>query len=233
MKKQRVDYTGLSLRTLKDPRFSHLLLIIGWPVYFLFFFITENLIPAERFHVIHCALDDLIPFNEFFLIFYGGWYLLIAGALLYGLLYDVERFREMQTYIIITQVIGVVIYLIYPSVQLLRPEVFPRQNILTAIMGMIYAFDTNTGVFPSMHVAFSLAVLSVGLKDRQLKPVTRAGLLFVVVMICLAVCFVKQHSALDILGAAAVCLVAEIIVFGRKYWVPRFSKTTEPSYEAE
>jgi membrane-associated phospholipid phosphatase len=233
MKKQRVDYTGLSLRTLKDPQFSHLLLIIGWPVYFLFFFITENLIPAERFHAIHCGLDDLIPFNEFFLIFYAGWYVLIAGSLLYGIFYDVERFREMQTYIIITQVIGVLVYLIYPSIQYLRPEVFPRQNILTAVMGLIYAFDTNTGVFPSMHVAFSLAVLSVGLKDRDLKPLTKAGLLFVVVMICLAVCFVKQHSALDILGAAVTCLVAEIIVFGKKYWAPRFTKTTELSYKGE
>ena len=222
MKRQRVDYSGLSLRSLTDPKFSHILLLLGWFVYFGFYFITENLIPESRFHEIHCAMDDIIPFNEIFLIFYIGWYLLIAGALLYTLLYDVDAFRSLQTFIIITQILGVIIYIVYPSVQYLRPDPFPRDNLFTRILGLIYRFDTNTGVFPSMHVAFSLAVLSAGLKDRYLKAYQKIAVIITVIMICLSVCFVKQHSFLDVIGAIPVCLAAELIVYGRKYWLPAF-----------
>ena len=66
-----------------------------------------------------------------------------------------------------------------------------------------------------------MGILSVALKDRELKKTWKALLAFVVLMICLAVCFVKQHSALDVLWALPMCLVAELLVFGRDYWLPR------------
>ena len=221
MKKKPVDYSGFSLRRLNEPRFSHMKLLLGWVFYFSMYFITENLIPAERCHPIHCALDDLIPFNEFFVIFYVGWYLLVFGTLAYTLFFDVENFKRVQTYIIITQVIAMACYVLYPSRQDLRPEVFERNNILTALMAFIYSFDTSTGVCPSLHVGYSLGILSTALKDPDLKKGWKAALGFVVFMICLAVCFVKQHSVLDVLWALPMCLVAEIVVFGRDWWFPR------------
>ena len=79
-----------------------------------------------------------------------------------------------------------------------------------------------------MHVAFSMAVLSVGLKDRSLSKWIKATLAFVVLMICLAVCFVKQHSALDVVAAIPVCLIAEAAVYGRDYWLPRLKSGRIP-----
>ena len=221
LKKKPVDYSGFSLRRLNEPRFSHVKLLGGWIFYFTMYFVTENLIPREACHPIHCALDDLIPFNEFFLIFYVGWYALVFGALAYTLFFDVPKFRKLQIFIIITQVIAMTCYVIYPSRQDLRPEVFERQNVLTALMAFIYSFDTSTGVCPSLHVGYSLGILSVALKDRELGTGWKALLGFVVLMICLAVCFVKQHSALDVFWALPMCLVAEIITYGKDYWLPR------------
>ena len=43
MKKQRVDYSGFSLRRLNEPRFSHIKLLAGWIVYFTLYFLTETL----------------------------------------------------------------------------------------------------------------------------------------------------------------------------------------------
>ena len=98
MKKALVDYSGFSLRRLKDKRFSHILLLGGWIGYFALYFITENLIPLERCHVVHCALDDMIPFNEFFVIFYVGWYLLVFGSLAYTLFFrSEEHTSELQS----------------------------------------------------------------------------------------------------------------------------------------
>ena len=220
--KKPVDYSGFSLRRLREPRFSHMLLLGGWIFYFSMYFLTENLIPAESCHPIHCALDDLIPFNEFFAVFYVGWYLLVFGSLAYTLFYDIPAFKKLQTYIIITQVVAMAVYIIYPSRQDLRPDVFVRNNFLTWLMQRIYAFDTPTGVCPSLHVAYSLGILSVGLKDKELPPVWKALLAVDVAMICAAVCFVKQHSALDVLSALPVCLLAEALVYGKDHWLPRF-----------
>ena len=221
MKKKPYDYSGFSLKRLNEPRFRHVKLLGGWIFYFAMYFITENLIPREACHPIHCALDDMIPFNEFFVIFYVGWYALVFGALAYTFFFNVENFRRVQTYIIITQVIAMACYVLYPSRQDLRPEVFPRDNFLTAVMAFIYSFDTSTGVCPSLHVGYSLGILSTGLKDPDLSVIWKVLLTFTVIMICLAVCFVKQHSAVDVLWAIPMCLVAECLVFGRSYWKPR------------
>ena len=221
MKKKPVDYSGFSLRRLNEPRFAHVKLLGGWIFYFVMYFITENLIPAERCHPIHCALDDLIPFNEFFVIFYVGWYFLVFGTLLYTFFYNTENFKKVQTFIIVTQVIAMTCYVLYPSRQDLRPQVFERNNILTALMAFIYSFDTSTGVCPSLHVGYSLGILSVAWKDPELKRTWKVLLTFVVIMICLSVCFVKQHSVLDVLWALPMCLVAEWVTFGKDYWLPR------------
>lgn len=229
MKKALVDYSGFSLKRLKEPRFSHILLLLGWVGYFALYFITENLIPVERCHVVHCALDDIIPFNEFFVIFYVGWYVLVFGSLAYTLFFDVENFRNIQIYIMITQAVAMLCYIVWPSVQLLRPESFPRENVLTWLMGIIYSFDTPTGVCPSLHVAYSLGILSAALKDKRLAVGWKAALTFFVIMVCLAVCFVKQHSAIDVLAAVPVCLLAEALVFGKKFYLPRLRRSAKES----
>ena len=224
MTKQRVDYSGFSLRRLGEPRFAHVRLLWGWVIYFALYFLTENLIPAERCHPIHCALDDLIPFNEWFVLFYVSWFALVFGSLLYYFLTDVKKFTALQTFIMITQAVAMVCYIVYPSRQDLRPEAFPRENFLTWVMGIIYAFDTSTGVCPSLHAAYSFGILSVGLKDPDLKKGVKAFLTVLVVLICMAVCFVKQHSAVDVLAAVPVGLLAEALVFGRSWWLPRLRR---------
>ena len=218
MKKRPVDYSGFRLSRLNEPRFAHAKLLAGWLGYFALYLLTENLIPAEKCHPVHCFLDDIIPFNEWFLLFYVSWYLLVFGSLAYTFFYDVDRFRQVQTYIILTQIIAMAAYILWPSRQDLRPEVFDRDNILTRLMGLIYAFDTNTGVCPSLHVGYSLGILSVFLKDKDLSAVRKGLLTAYVLGICASVCFVKQHSAVDVLAALPMCAVAEYLVFKKELW---------------
>lgn len=218
MRKPVVDYRDFSLSKLNDPRFSHLKLLAGWIVYLLFYVLTENLIPEEACHPVHCFLDDLIPFNEWFIIPYVGWYVLIVGSLLYFMLYNVENFKNLQKYIIITQAVAMAIYIIFPNRQDLRPETFLRDNLLTRLIGLIYAVDTNTGVCPSLHVAYSLGIASTWMREKSASPLWKGFIAALVALICVSVTFVKQHSAVDVLAALPVCLLAEWIVFGRKRW---------------
>ena len=214
MKKPVVNYRAFRLSRLNDPRFSHIKLLGGWILYLALFFLTENLIPVERCHVIHCALDDWIPFNEYFAVFYCFWYVLLIASLLYYFLYDIDSFKRLQIYIMITQAVAMLAYIVYPSVQLLRPAVMPRDNFFCHVMALIYAFDTPTGVCPSLHVAYSMGIASIWCRDKQAPGAWKGFVVFCTIMISLSVAFVKQHSVLDILAAIPVGLLAEFLLYG-------------------
>ncbi len=221
MKTPVVDYREFRLSKINEPRFSHLKLLLGWVVYFIFYFLTENLIPAERCTPVHIPLDDYIPFCEYFLIPYVFWYGLIVFSLGYFLLYNVDSFKRLQTFIIITQAVAMAIYILFPSRQDLRPEVFPRDNFLTRCIGLLYSFDTSTGVCPSLHVAYSIGIASVWLKEKDVSWVWKGFIVVAVVLICLSTMFIKQHSAADFFAALPVCLLAEGLLYG-SYWKQRF-----------
>ena len=216
MKQPVVDYRKLRLRNINTPEYGHLKLLLGWVGYFILHMLTENLIPAESCHPIHCYLDDVVPFCEWFVIFYVSWYALIVFSLGWFLLYSVDSFKKLQTYIIVTQVIAMVVYILYPSRQDLRPETFPRENFCTWILGIIYNFDTSTGVCPSLHVGYSLGIISTWLREKGAGKAWKVTVTIWCVFICISVAFVKQHSVVDIFVAIPMCLFAEWFTFYRK-----------------
>ena len=213
MKRPMVDYRAFRLSKVNDPQFSHLKLLLGWVVYFALYFLTENLIPAESCSPVHIRLDDLIPFCEYFVIPYVFWYLLIVISLVYFALYDVGSFRRLQIYFIITQLAAMVIYILFPSRQDLRPAAFPRENIFTDTVRLLYAIDTNTGVCPSLHVALSLGMASIWTRAKGVSHWWKAFVVLAATLICLSTMFIKQHSALDLFAALPLCLLAEVVVF--------------------
>ena len=215
MRGPAVDYRGFRLGRINEPEFKHLKLLFGWVGYFAFFVLTERMIPAERCFVVHCWLDDVIPFCEWFVIPYVAWYGLIVFSLVWFLLYNVENFKGLQTYIIVTQVVAMAIYILLPTRQDLRPEVFPRDNFLTRLVGALYQMDTSTNVCPSLHVAYSLGIASAWLREKSAHWAWRAFVVVAVVLICLSTMFIKQHSAVDFFAALPVCALAEWIAFYR------------------
>ena len=223
MRKPTVDYRDFSLRKLNDPRFSHLKLLGGWIVYIALYFITEYLNPNNSGTAVSCSLDYKIPFLEIFVIPYVGWYLLIALSLLYFALYNVENFKRLQIFIIVTQVAAMIIYIIFPNFQPLRPDVYPRDNFLTDIVALLQTADTNSNVCPSLHVAYSIGIASIWLKEKDAKGWVKTAIVIFCILVCLSTAFIKQHSVIDGLVAIPVCILAEgISCFG--YWKERFKK---------
>jgi len=226
MRKPVVDYRELSLKKLTSPQFSHLLLLLGWVVYFALYFITENLIPRENCYVVHSWLDDVIPFCEIFVIPYVFWYALIVISLGYFALYNVDSFKKLQIFIMITQGVAMAIYIAFPNMQDLRPVEFARDNLLTRLVGFLYAFDTDTNVCPSLHVAYSIGIASVWLKEKGVKLWWKLFVLISVILICLSTAFIKQHSILDAFAAIPVCVLAELVVYRKRYF-KKFLKSKE------
>jgi len=79
-------------------------------------------------------------------------------------------------------------------------------------------------VLPSLHVAYSLGIASVWVKEKGAYLWWKIFVVVAVILICLSTMFIKQHSAADFFAALPVCLLAEAIIYGKDYWKPKFTK---------
>lgn len=220
-----VDYRKLRPSNLTSPEFRHVLMLLFWPVFGILFLSVERLIPRDHYAPVWCHLDDLIPFCEWFLIPYLFWFVFLAGMHLYLLLFDPKAFRKFMYFIMVTYGVTMLVYLIYPTCQELRPAQLPRDNFLTRLMVWFYTFDTNTNVCPSLHVVGSMAVAFAAWDTpRFQKPSWKAAFLGTALLISVATVFVKQHSILDVVWAMVLCAAAYAVVYGVPYWVQRTEK---------
>lgn len=120
-------------------------------------------------------------------------------------------------FIIASYGVTLIIYLIFPNMQQLRPTEFARDNIFTRIVGFAYSIDTNTNVFPSLHVIGSLATLFAFWFTPRFSTVGwRITNTVCTVLICLSTVFIKQHSVLDILGGLILCAIIYPFVYKKK-----------------
>ena len=203
-----VNYKNLRLNNITSPKYRHLLLLIFWPIYGLIFLILERGLTLP-YHDIYCALDDLIPFNEWFVIPYYFWFIYIVGMLFYTGFFDIPSYRKYMWFIIFTYLATCAFYVIYPNAQQLRPVQFERDNILVTIVKNLYAFDTNTNVCPSLHVIGSVAVSYGAWNSKHFKtPLWRILFSVVTLIISFSTVFLKQHSIIDVIAGFAVCVVA-------------------------
>lgn len=209
-----VDYRRLRPNNLTSPEFRHLFLLLFWIGFGICFGAAERLIPRTVWHPVHCPLDDRIPFCEWFFIPYMFWFVFLVGMHGYLLLFDIPAFKRFMYFIIITYSVTMVIYIVYPTCQELRPAEFPRDNFLTRFIAGFYQFDTNTNVCPSLHCVGSMAVAFAAWDtERFQKPGWKFAFTGMALLISVSTVFVKQHSLIDVLWAWLLCGAAYVIVY--------------------
>ncbi len=209
-----VDYRDLNFRTLNEPRYSHLKLLLFWPSFGIVFFILERVWIRDSYHIMSCALDSHIPFCEWFVIPYFFWFLFIIGMHLYTLLFDVPTFRKFIRYLAITYWASVAVYILFPNCQEFRPVEFARDNWMVHVVQFLYGFDTNTNVCPSLHVVGSLAVMFGAWNSRHFSTLPwKIAFGIAAFLISISTIFLRQHSVLDLLAALPICFAAYYIVY--------------------
>lgn len=217
-----VDYRRLRPGNLNSPEFSHLKLLLYWPLFGLVFFLLEDVFLRDSYTAMYCSLDDHIPFCELFVIPYFAWFLFLIGAHVYTLLYDVRAFRRLMGYIMVTYTISTLIFMLFPTCQTFRPQVLPRDNFLTGIVEWLYDFDTNTNVCPSLHVVGSLAAMLAFWDCRRFSGKGwRIGFGVAAFLIYISTVFLRQHSVLDLIVAIPVCLLGYYCIYGKKTWAKK------------
>lgn len=73
------DCRELRLHNLNTDAYAHLKLLLYWPVYGFLFLYVERFYKVEQYPAMHCPLDDLIPFCEWFLVLYLFWFVYLVG----------------------------------------------------------------------------------------------------------------------------------------------------------
>lgn len=196
------------------PEYAHFIHLLFWPLYGLAFFSVERLLPDRTYTVMYHPLDDLIPFNELFMIPYVYWYFFMVLAVLYTCFRDREAFLRLSRFYILTFGGSILIFLLFPTCQNFRPVQLPRDNFLTDLITLLYRTDTHTNVCPSLHVVGSIGA-AIGLCDTKRfgTPLWKWIHWGSAVLICVSTVFVKQHSVLDIFWGVLYSFAAWLIIY--------------------
>ena len=131
-----------------------------WVTYYIPYLICFILLEqfSDSKFIIYSPIDDMIPFCEYFIIFYLMWFPLMFLSLLYFLLKDKDAFIDLCFLMFTGMSISLLIYVIAPNGLDLRVEI-ASDNLFAWMVRMIQTVDDPTNVCPSIHVASTLAIM--------------------------------------------------------------------------
>ncbi len=199
-------------------KYGHAWVLLYMLIYFPWFGYLEKTI-TNHFNVIHMAIDDYIPFIEYFIVPYLLWFVYVAYAVLFFFFKSKPDFYRICTFLFIGMTVFLVISTLYPNGHYLRPHVFERDNIFITMVKSLYKADTPTNLFPSIHVYNSLGVhfaicTSKAFHDNRR---VRFGSFIMMTSIIMATMFLKQHSVFDVITAFVMAAVMYSLVYARSY----------------
>lgn len=206
-------HTRDSINTFLEKN-KHACLLLYLMIYFPWFHHLEKTV-TTHFHVIHVALDDYIPFCEYFIIPYLLWFAYVAWSVLYFYFKNKDEYFRLCGMLFSGMTIFLIVSTIYPNGHYLRPVYFDHNNIFIQMVKMLYAADTPTNLFPSIHVYNSIAVNiavwhSSNFKEKKW---VRFGSSILMVLIILSTMFLKQHSVFDVVTGIVLSVFMYSLVY--------------------
>lgn len=193
---------------------KHGLLLLYFLIYLPWFGHLEKTV-TTHFHVIHMAVDDVIPFCEYFIIPYFLWFGYVAWGIGYFYKKNKDEYFRLCALLFTGMTIFLIISTIYPNGHYLRPAAFARDNVFVDAVKWLYSTDTATNLFPSIHVYNSIAVnIAVWHSENfKTKPLIRYGSALLMLSIVLSTMFLKQHSVFDVATGIAMAIFMYMIVY--------------------
>ena len=181
-------------------KYHHLWWQLYWLIYLPWFAYLEKTV-TKQFHVIHMAIDDYIPFCEYFVIPYFLWFAYVAIGIIYFALKNKEEYYNLCKILFFGMTVFLVVSTFCPNGHYLRPSTFARDNIFVDMVRKLYAMDTATNLFPSIHVYNSIVVNAViwHCKDFKKNHIIRYFSGILMISIVLSTMFLKQHSIFDVI----------------------------------
>lgn len=188
---------------------SYVFLYLPW-----FLYLERNV--KNGFAVMHVKLDDLIPYNEYFIVPYLLWFVYVSGAVLYFFFTNKGDYYRLCTFLFTGMTISLLICTFFPNGTDLRVAADPSKNFCSLLVSLIQSADTSTNVFPSIHAYNSIGVHFAVMNSQALQK--RRGVhwasFILMAAICLSTVCLKQHSVVDVIGATILAWVMFPFVYG-------------------
>lgn len=177
----------------------------------------------DHYNIVQIPFDTLIPFDEWFVLFYISWFIYIVLILWFFFTKDKNTFIKTTVFMICGAVLTILIGLFYPNTNTLRPTAFAHHNMATWIVNIVYSIDPPRMILPSIHVYYVIG-LSIGTwkSHHQVFPQwARVGIVLWGIFIIFSTMLIKQHSIVDALLSFAIGLIVYQFVFkGRfSHWI--------------
>ena len=185
--------------------------------HFAFFTVLEANVDSDEAYVIHCKLDDYIPFCEYFIVPYLLWFLYIPAVLFFLVFKDIDSFWKMTAMMFGGNIICLTLYAIFPNTVEAKLMV-EETNIFAIMVNALYESDTPTNVCPSMHVLDTFAAhiaLCRSTLFRKLSFVKIFSFIFLV-LICIATVTLKQHSIIDVFASFVLIFILYKAAYRKK-----------------
>ena len=196
------------------PKYRHAKWLLIVPLSLFLFALVEKHVATGVYNVMHVPFDNRIPFVPIFIVPYTLWYPMLFAIGLHHFLRDVDAFRRYLWGFGLTYAISMLVYIIYPNGQNMRPNLRGADDIFTQTIAYLHTIDTNTNVFPSIHTTGAMLIVFAVLDSRltrRARYIIPAAIFFVLTAVS-TVCL-KQHSVTDIFGGIVVGAVVYVIVY--------------------
>lgn len=204
------------MKFLKDQDVSQIIPFLLYLVFYMIWFSILERLPRTRFFDLSSELDTYIPFIVEFIIPYLSWFLFQAVWVVFVFFVDRKTYEQLTTMLMIGMTVFLVVSTFLPTKISLRPYYIESRGICAFLVRRLWAVDTPTNVWPSIHV-FNTTALMMTLFTSQhpllRKNAVRIPVVFWCGMIVLSTMFLKQHSVGDVLAALALNGIAYVLVY--------------------
>lgn len=164
--------------------------------------------------LVHCRLDDLIPFCKYAVIPYFAWFVWIPFTLFY-LLWKAPRadFWRLCLPLFAGMTIALAVYVVVPNGLDLRPYRVYGSDFFARTVRQLYATDTATNVCPSIHVFNSVTLMMAYYRSRIFDEPGRRWMRPAAAVLCVSIIastvLLKQHSCIDVVLGILLALVLD------------------------
>ena len=188
-------------------------------ILYLMFYLTafewleQNVVPK---YIIHCKLDEMIPFRKEFIIPYIFWFPYVGGAFIWFSRRGWEDYRKLCTMVFSGLTICLAIYYVFPTGLNLRLASKPHETgFLYNMVHLLRAIDTPTNVCPSIHVMNTVMIFQAicSLENLKYRNWTIAVHFVIMILICASTVMLDQHSVVDVVCGVMMSVVLHGLVY--------------------
>ncbi len=189
-------------RTPFIPKYAILPVAVYVVLHILTYNITKIITCGSVHYELDTAFDEMIPlltpFILFYVIAYVQWFLCYRSICLESREICYRYFTADS----MAKIICLVAFIVFPT-EITRPEI-TGNSVFDLITKFIYACDSPTNLFPSIHCLESWLCFRSAITCKKTGKTYFVVNLIFTVMVCASTVFVKQHCIVDV--AAGICV---------------------------